>query len=270
MSGLPYILSLLSILLTAASVSNPSLLCPSSTSQNLTPSQLRLLYILPAIAPTRPLPRKRTTPTHLLIVLGSGGHTAELLSSLTSLKPQVYTHRSYIISSGDVFSALKAQNFEQSISDSKPPGIQTAAGYSIHEVPRARKIHQSLLTSPWSCLQCLWACLRLLQTHPEGRPDLILTNGPATSLVLVLASLMLRYLDFLDELPVFGGSRRGGHRSKEKGQMRTIYVESWARVKRPSLSGRIIAYGGLCNRVLVQWKGLEENGWGEYRGILVR
>lgn len=52
--------------------------------------------------------------------------------------------------------------------------------------------------------------------------------------------------------------------------MRTIYVESWARVKRPSLSGRIIVLCGLCDRVLVQWKELEIKGWGEYRGMLVR
>ena len=173
-----------------------------------------------------------------------------------------------MISSGDEFSAGRAEEFEASLmrktddylgkKEEKKGGGND--GFSIQVVPRARRIHQSLLSTPLSSLRCLYACLVLLYNHPNGYPDLILTNGPATSLILILASTIIRFFAFMPIVMKAG--------TVEK--MRTIYIESWARVKRPSMSGRIIVYCGLCNRVLVQWKGLETRGWGEYRGPLVR
>lgn len=239
-----------------------------------------------------------------------------MLSLLTGLNPAYYTYRSYVVGSGDEFSAGRAREFERGIAGRgekkgeeeeeeeeveeeeedkeykeeaekenynasftttrKGPKIEhpsttkkkkkkkrnNNSAYTIHTVPRARQIHQPLLTSPLTSLRCLRACLTLLLRHPTGYPDLILTNGPATSLVLILASTILRYFSFL---PFVSRAGRGG-----EGGMRVIYVESWARVKRPSLSGRIIVWCGLCDRVLVQWKGLQDRGWGEYKGVLVR
>ena len=52
--------------------------------------------------------------------------------------------------------------------------------------------------------------------------------------------------------------------------MRTIYVESWARVRGLSLSGKILVAVGACERVLVQWEGLGRAGKGEFKGVLVR
>ena len=215
-----------------------------------------------------------------------------MLALLTALDPAAYTYRTYVMGSGDDFSAGRAHEFERALAlkkkknddnkEREKEGKGKGQGrnetpaffekkYSIHTVPRARQIHQSLLTSPLSSLRCLFACLKLLHGHPNGHPDLILTNGPATSLILILAATILRYFFFL--LPLVGaaggGSASSGHGSRG-GEMRVIYVESWARVKRPSLSGRIIVWCGLCDRVLVQWKGLQDRGWGEYKGVLVR
>ncbi|MCJ1226538.1 UDP-N-acetylglucosamine transferase subunit [Toensbergia leucococca] len=233
---------------------------------------LRLLQILPLTNRTPP-PRKRGTPTRLLIILGSGGHTAEMTSLLSDLDTASYTHRSYVISTGDDFSARKAIDLEESLEARAKhkalysyfdkvtyPEFQDTAGqrsYDISFIPRARNIHQSLLSTPFSSLRSLVACFSILRypsTSPQSPayPDLILTNGPGTSVILVLASILLRFLD----VP---GTR---------GKMRTIYVESWARVKGLSLSGRILVQGGLVNRCLVQWEGLK--GKGEYIGVLVR
>ena len=214
-----------------------------------------------------------------------------MLSLLTNLDPKRYTHRSYVVSSGDEFSAERAREFERGLrrgeggegggregeekggkkggrndgndgnGNSNGSGSENDyEGFSIHTVPRARSIHQPLLSTPFTSLRCLYACLTLLYNHPHSYPDLILTNGPATALILILAATIIRFFAFM---PVIG---RPGTAEK----MRTIYIESWARVKRMSLTGRIIVWCGLCNRVIVQWKGLEERGWGEYRGALVR
>ncbi|KAI9760026.1 MAG: UDP-N-acetylglucosamine transferase subunit, partial [Candelina submexicana] len=214
---------------------------------------LRILYILPSTHPTRPLPRKRGTPTRLLIVLGSGGHTAEMLLLLRKLDISLYTTRSYIISEGDDFSARRAIEFEAQLGSVEDT-------FDISTVPRARKIHQPLLTTPISALRCLLGCFLVLgyasrgggEVRPLKYPDLVLTNGPGTAVCIILACLALRF---------FGV--RG-----TKGTMRTVYVESWARVKGLSLSGKLLVR--LVDRFLVQWEGLQAiGGRSEFLGVLV-
>ncbi|KAL9100400.1 MAG: hypothetical protein Q9163_004222 [Psora crenata] len=286
-----------------------------------TNAQLRLLYT--TLQTPRPAKHKFNEPntsTHLLIVLGSGGHTAEMLAMLHELDPSRYTHRTYLFSSGDSMSATRALAFEANLANrtadtrggeivngNTEASLGTEASdkwtgnkgrekkeeegqtWCIHQVPRARQIHQSLLTTPFSCFSCLLACLQLLRRHPKGwgYPDLVLVNGPATSLILVLATLLVRYFSFLDVNSAWrsiGGELEGQRRQQQqqrmtkktkkkkmdRGKLRTIYVESWARVKTPSLSLKIIHWGGLCDRVLVQWEPLARQGWGEYRGDLMR
>ena len=211
-------------------------------------SILRLLSILlpPRPAPLRKL-QKPNRPVHLLVVLGSGGHTAEMLALLRNLDPLKYPHRTYVVSSNDSFSASKAREFEARLAErSSKSGI-----YTVATVPRARKIHQSLLTTPFSSCQCLLSCTRLLSAR--GYPDLIMCNGPATAVILILASLILRF---------FGACRSGP-------QMRTVYVESWARVKKLSLSGRLLL--PVVDRFIVQWQVLADSigGRAEYIGVLV-
>ncbi|KAL8688759.1 MAG: hypothetical protein Q9218_005405 [Villophora microphyllina] len=216
---------------------------------------LRFLYILPGCNPTKPRARRRGSPTRLLIVLGSGGHTSEMLSLLHNLDPNLYTHRSYIVSSGDDFSASKAIEFERGIEarygGSEQDTTLIPSTYDINMIPRARKIHQPLLTTPISSVRCLLACFAILRTHTY--PDLIIANGPATAVLVIVASLLLRF---------FGV--RGTH-----GRLRTIYVESWARVNTLSLSGKILMHGGMVNRMIVQWNNLARKNQGEFRGALV-
>lgn len=263
---------------------------------------LRLLSLLPGRRP--PSRRRRgVEPTRLLVVLGSGGHSAEMLAMLQGLDPRAYGRRSYVVSSGDTFSADKVREFEESLArrageervgalrgagggtegeicrtnggtgqrgeekeEGEEPKEREAGSYDITFVPRARRIHQPLFTTPVSALQCLWACLRLLRAPPShspsqlaqqasaAYPDLILTNGPGTAVVVILASFILRFLD------VDGANSRGS--------MRAIYVESWARVKRLSLSGKLLVR--VVDRFVVQWEGLEGvAGRGEFLGVLI-
>ncbi|KAL8787592.1 MAG: hypothetical protein Q9213_002154 [Squamulea squamosa] len=241
---------------------------------------LRLLYVLPIFNPTKPCPRLCGQPTRLLVVLGSGGHTSEMFSLLHDLDPNLYTHRSYIVSSGDDFSASKAIDFEIGLKQKcrhKQEATDVLSTYDISIIPRARRIHQPLLTTPISSLRCLIACFSVLRAPSTQRslrsgtnqsqakktvsetpwcsyPDLIIANGPATAVLVIAASLILRFLNL-----------RG-----TQGKMRTIYVESWARVNSLSLSGKILAACGMVNRMLVQWENLSKKGQGEFIGALVQ
>ena len=180
-----------------------------------------------------------------------------------------YTYRTYIVSSGDEFSAEKAHAFEKTFYSAMDESqgyeeermrdlTERKTSYSVYEVPRARAIYQSLLTTPLSSLSCLFACLRLLVLKKRGYPDIILTNGPATALIMLLAVKILRC-----------GTLIGLPWRRNIEELRSIYVESWARVKTPSLSLKIIGWTGLCDKVLVQHRPLAEKGWGEWRSDLM-
>jgi len=254
----------------------------------------RILQILPPRKP--PVPRKRSSPTTLMIVLGSGGHTAEMLAMLKDLDPTLYTRRIWVVGEDDWLSKKRAVEFEQRLEEKMRAGGAGKDGsavkadnmrtrqelrpntgsnsYTIAEVPRARRIHQPLYTTPFSALLCLWACVKLLMappgvahtkqplslqskskfSKPSTYPDLIITNGPATATILIIATCMLRFFN--------------ARQADTQGKMRTIYVESWARVKRLSLSGKLLV--GVVDRFVVQWPSLDGvGGRGEYLGVLV-
>ncbi|PVH84454.1 glycosyltransferase family 1 protein [Cadophora sp. DSE1049] len=234
---------------------------------------LRLLYILPSASRRCPKAPKPSV-SHMVVVLGSGGHTAEMMSLLRDIDPRRYTHRTYIVSSGDSFSTGKALEIERIIQGKHKLAAQdldeqeqepTKAGgtdletgtWDVKTVPRARKIHQSLYTTPFSSLWCFIGCLRALietartsKATPFEYPDVIITNGPATAVMVLLAAMFLK---FVGVAPV--------------GKMKTIYVESWARVKTLSLSGKVLLRMGICDRFLVQWEVLARriNGDGDGR-----
>ncbi|RMJ26671.1 hypothetical protein PHISP_02483 [Aspergillus sp. HF37] len=223
------------------------------------------------------------------------------------LDPCMYTHRTYVVSSGDNFSAAKAVEFEQSLPsrkqvpadqrksrarDDSTSDLDPPSCYDIVTVPRARCVHQSYLTAPFSTLQCLWACLLVLcGSHPDQNPllrvsspypDVILANGPATAVCVVLAARILRLFHCLITFLSFRNSALTSDGSKFKSErkdapsdfkLRTVFVESWARVTTLSLSGKLLL--PFVDRFLVQWPGLEgKMAWRgmrktEYVGALV-
>jgi beta-1,4-N-acetylglucosaminyltransferase len=73
-------------------------------------SIVRVLWILPTVR-TQPRSRRKSS-AKVVIVLGSGGHTAEMLRLIDSLDFDKYTRRNYVVSSGDSLSEGKARDFE--------------------------------------------------------------------------------------------------------------------------------------------------------------
>jgi beta-1,4-N-acetylglucosaminyltransferase len=212
-----------------------------------------------------------------------------------------WPQRTYVVSSGDDFSASKAREFETDMlsklnegdpKSGNPELVLEPSGYNIATVNRARRVHQSLLTTPLSSLRCLWDCIKVLRgVHPDffprtrhkrakrSTPDLILTNGPGTGVIVILASIVLLFFGVAGPSASLPRSKKvmkhdtsDGKRSAQIGQMRSIYIESWARVRTLSLSGRLLK--PLVDRFLVQWPQLvEKEGAGggrvEFVGSLV-
>lgn len=236
-------------------------------------ASIRLLFILQPLR-GQPPPRRPGSASHLLVVLGSGGHTAEMLAMLRNMDTKKYTHRTYVVSEGDSISAQRARAFEEDLTtdksvkrtnDTLSNQHHVCGSYTIWTVPRARKIHQSLLTTPLSCLRTFLAILALLSGRSTTTtklpssvplaPDLVLANGPATSAIVIFAQLLLRFLDF-------GGST--GHE-----RTRIVFVESLARVRSLSLSAKCVSW--CVDRLVVQWEELKGQGSGraEYAGLVV-
>jgi beta-1,4-N-acetylglucosaminyltransferase len=187
-----------------------------------------------------------------------------------------YAPRTYIISEGDTLSAKKAialeshlkaaeatsvavslchtsaalsRRFSLSRSQNWPQGQQD---YRILRIPRARRVHQSLLTVLPTFMHSLLACIHLVTISPLlgrstfGAPfvDLVILNGPGTCVTLC-AAIMLNKVSsrFSTELAIFNAFN-----CNDFDQLiglpspKMIYVESFARVQSLSLSGRILRH----------------------------
>jgi len=204
----------------------------------------RIYYILPRSRPERVNSQRKDKTRSLAVFLGSGGHTAEALALVSALDFQRYKSRTYIISEGDILSAQKAADLEKSKSE---------GSYRILVIPRARRVHQSLLTTPPSALLSLASCIYYVLVEPfvAKKPafaDLLLLNGPGTCVVLCIAVYVNKFLGL--------------------SAPKIIYVESFARVKTLSLSGRLLL--PLVDRFFVQWPQLlRDGGREEYHGQLI-
>ncbi|MBW0467922.1 hypothetical protein O181_007637 [Austropuccinia psidii MF-1] len=177
----------------------------------------------------------RRTCCSLGVFLGSGGHTGEMIRLLMGLPFDRYTPRTYIISSGDSISKAKVLELEQS---------KGQGDFLFVEIPRARKVHQSFLTTPFSTLYSLVFCFWFVTLQPifstriPGRmfSEVIILNGPGSSVPIALAAFLRRFIT-------------------GRPTPRLIYVESVARVKRLSLSGRLLL--PFVDSFLVQWEVLK-------------
>ncbi|KAF9529365.1 oligosaccharide biosynthesis protein Alg14 like-domain-containing protein [Crepidotus variabilis] len=192
---------------------------------------IRISTILPGSRNAKSRTKRSASDTcSVAVFLGSGGHTSEALTLMSALDFKRYNKRIYIVSDGDILSARKALNFEAFRGED--PNL-----CSILSIPRARKVHQSLLSTPISTLYSLAFCVYhltlppLLTSGQSSFADVLILNGPGTCFVLCVAVYVNKFLG----LPA----------------PKLIYVETFARVKALSLSGKLIR--PIADRFVTQW-----------------
>ncbi|CAM6092487.1 unnamed protein product [Calypogeia fissa] len=178
--------------------------------------------------------KKEQRSLKTLIVLGSGGHTAEILNVVRALNFERYQPRCYIAAVTDNHSLSKAQKVEEAAVSEKfgNQGYQQPAYYRIY---RSREVGQSYLTSIWTTLMAMadafWLVIRI-------RPDVILCNGPGTCLPICIAGFFLKVVGVKWVV--------------------MVYIESIARVQKLSLTGLLFYRLHLMDRFIVQWPKLQE------------
>src|SRR5262249_223359 len=111
------------------------------------------------------------------IVMGSGGHTSEMLKLLSGLSAQdlsaEFLPREYIVARTDTMSHAKVNQFEQHQQHQQGGD----SSYKVHSTYRSRHVGQSYLTSVFTTLL---ACLLAIPLAWRVRPRLLLVNGPGT------------------------------------------------------------------------------------------
>jgi beta-1,4-N-acetylglucosaminyltransferase len=172
--------------------------------------------------------KRQLLPIETLVILGSGGHTAEMLRMIKHLDPAQY-HITYIKAATDTTSRqrLENENDPNTNNQSAVPVITT-----VHDIPRSREVGQSYLSSIFTTLRaqlyCLWLVGRLA-------PDLILCNGPGTCLPVCLAALLYRVIGFGYKRP----------------SSCLVFCESYCRVETLSLTGKLLY--PLADLFVVHW-----------------
>ncbi|KAF5637512.1 beta-1,4-n-acetylglucosaminyltransferase [Fusarium sp. NRRL 25303] len=150
-------------------------------------------------------------------------------------------HRRYLISSGDTMSEDHLEDYEADLKALCAAEGTNPGAYDVFTVTRARRVHQSLLTTPFTAFLSLVSIFPALLTPPPkidgaelAYPTCIYSNGPATGFFVGLAVHILKLLGRIPE-----------------NSMHFIYIESWARISTLSLTGKLFYYTGIAD-VLVQ------------------
>lgn len=192
---------------------------------------VRILYVISQTSK----PIRNTSQKHLstLVVLGSGGHTAEMLNLLSVMQKDRFAPRFYIAAATDNMSLQKAHVLEEMVDDKT--GLQGPDHTQFMQIYRSREVGQSYITSVGTTLLALAHALWLMITI---RPQVILCNGPGTCIPICAIAFIFKVLGI-----------RWSY---------IFYVESIARVKRLSLSGLLLYKLRMADQLFVQWPQLQK------------
>lgn len=182
---------------------------------------LRLIYLLRCANRIPPL-SCRNMPAKTMIVLGSGGHTTEMLCIVKQLNKSKYWPRIYLSATSDTTSDNKIHEIEHNKQND----------YEIHKIYRSRTVHQSYTTSIFTTMYSVLTTIPLML---RIRPQLILTNGPGTCVPICFVAFLFKLLCINNDC-------------------RIVFVESYCRVQTLSLTGKILLW--ITDLFVVQWKHL--------------
>lgn len=166
--------------------------------------------------------KKNKDPLSVLVVLGSGGHTTELLFMMQKLNIHHYHPIAYCKASTDTTSQDRLRTTRNNNNNTRNSEI------IVYNLPRSREVGQSYISSAFSTLYAGWFALSLVG---KLRPHVILCNGPGTCIPVCWAALLFRIC--------LGRSST------------TVFIESYCRVQSLSLTGKILYY--LADLFVVHW-----------------
>ena len=112
---------------------------------------LRVVVVALTPPPRRPADGP---PLRTLVVLGSGGHTAEMFALLRALPPTRYAPRVYVLADTDTTSAVKVDAHEAAIGSRlaldetvDDAALELMSDHALIRIPRSREVGQRYVTS---------------------------------------------------------------------------------------------------------------------------
>ena len=176
----------------------------------------------------------------LMVVLGSGGHTSEMMALLKGLKigsvNGKYSPISFVTANGDLLSQQKAKQFTESLTDCQ-----------FLSITRSRSVGQSYWTSIVTTIISLFESFYMIW---KVRPQLIICNGPAICYPICLSAKLISKV--------------------MSTEVKIVFIESFCRTESLSLTGKLVYHSGLYDHFLVQWPQLSHQYTNtQFIGLLV-
>lgn len=164
----------------------------------------------------------------IMFVLGSGGHTGELLIMIQKLNFDKFCDCYFVSSHND-------KSSEKKVKETIQLSNYTKTHFHFIKIYRARNVGQSFIssipTTIYSLLQSVFVLIK-------NRPSMIVSNGPGVAFPLMMGGYILKFLMILVEFKI-------------------LFIESYCRTKSISLCGKMIE--PFCDRFVVLWEGLKSN-----------
>jgi len=169
----------------------------------------------------------------IMMILGSGGHTGEILNLVGHLSP-TFQPRVYVAASNDPLSMQKAKEQEFNADP-----YSRASEYQT--VMRIRNVGEKFY---WVLLRLPLVLLESVQLVWKNKPDAIICNGPGICVPICLVAYLMKTLGIL--------------------KTRIMFVESICRVRDVSVTGHFLIW--LVDDFFVQWEELKDRCRRDYPG----
>ena len=173
----------------------------------------------------------------IMIILGSGGHTGEILIMLQKLNFDKFSDVYFVSAHNDKSSENKVKEVIK-LSDFKK------VKFHFEKIYRSRNVGQSFKTSIFTTIYALIQSLGLIL---KTRPNLVVSNGPGVAVPVIYIGFVLKLLLILQEFKI-------------------LFIESYCRTTSISLSGKILK--PICDKFIVLWEHLK-GGKKEYIGKIL-
>ena len=164
----------------------------------------------------------------IMVVLGSGGHTSEMLLLLKRLDIKKFKKVVFVYSNGDITSLNRTIiNFQN----------QNCSNLVFKQITRSRKVGQDKISSIFTTMMTFIESMCLVLYYA---PNLVVSNGPGNSVPVCYSAFFL----LMDS--------------------KILFVESWCRTVNLTISAKLIR--PISDRFIVLWESLGSKG--EYKKIL--
>ena len=164
----------------------------------------------------------------IMIILGSGGHTGEILLMIKKLDFNKFSSCYFVSAHNDKNSENKAKETIQI------DNFKNTKFYFL-KIYRARNVGQSFISSIPTTIYALFQSFLILI---KNRPNMVVTNGPGVAFPILFIGYILRILMILSEFKI-------------------MFIESYCRTRSISLCGKMVE--PFCDKFIVLWENLKSN-----------